>query len=102
MMDDEYLFDDEWLSDAEEDSTESDIAMWYREGQEEIINEVAEWLADDWHIVSRETLPKVFSCHKDQAKLWDYLQRARQRKLKDLQSEVKKLTKKLEKMKEKK
>ena len=97
MMDDEYWLDDE----IEESNWESDTAMWYREGQEEIINEVAEWLADDWHIVSQETLPKVFSCHKDQVKLWDFLQRARQRKLKELQSEVKSLTKKLEKIKAK-
>ena len=71
------------------------------DGRNSAIYAIAKYLADDWHIVSQETLPKVFDFSDEQDKLWDCLVSARKRKLKDLQAEVKSLTKKLEKMKEK-
>ena len=91
--------------DVLEDNSGSSWANGYSEGESvgrrNAIYAIAKYLADDWQITSRETLPKIFDFRDDQNELWDDLVLARKRKLKDLQSEVKKLEKKLEKLKEK-
>ncbi len=102
-------YDDEYIDDICDDVLEDDGgSSWsdgysdgYSTGKRDVIYHMAEYLADDWQIVSRETLPKIFDFRDDQNELWDCLVLARKRKLKDLQSEVKKLEKKLDKLKEK-
>ena len=99
-------YDDEYIDDICDDVLENDGGVnWYSEGYSDgknnAIYAIARYLADDWQIVSQETLPKIFDFRDEQNKLWDCLVLARKRKLKDLQSEVKKLEKKLEKLKEK-
>ena len=101
--DDDY-FDDicEGVSEDDGGSSWSDgYSDGYSLGKRNAMYAIARYLADDWEIVSRETLPKIFDFRDDQNELWDDLVLARKRKLKDLQSEVKKLEKKLEKLKEK-
>lgn len=102
-------FDDDYFDDTNDDFLEDDSgSSWangYSEGESlgkrNAIYAIARYLADDWQIVSRETLPKIFDFRDDQNLLWDDLVLARERKLKDLQSEVKKLERKLDKLKEK-
>lgn len=104
MMDDDLIMvDDDFDGDSWDGDNWSDGYKEGRsQGQHNAISAIAKYLADDWHIVSRETLPNIFDFSDEQDELWDCIVSARQRKLKDLQSEVKRLTKKLEKMKEKK
>lgn len=105
-FDDDY-FDDigDVGDDVLEDDSGSSWANGFSEGESlgkrNAIYAIAKYLADDWQIVSRETLPKIFDFRDDQNLLWDDLVLARERKLKDLQSEVKKLERKLERIKEK-
>ena len=98
-------YDDEFYDDNVLDDDSSSWSDGFLEGESlgkrNAIYAIARYLADDWEIVSRETLPKIFDFRDDQNELWDDLVLARKRKLKDLQSEVKKLEKKLEKLKEK-
>lgn len=102
-------FDDEYFDDigdvvSENDSGSSWVkGYWEGEsvGKSNTIYAIARYLADDWKITSRETLPKIFDFRDDQNELWDDLVLARERKLKYLQSEVKKLERKLDKLKEK-
>ena len=104
-------FDDDYfdnIGDVDDDVLEDDSSSWangFSEGESlgkrNAIYAIARYLADDWQIVSRETLPKIFDFRDDQNELWDDLVLARERKLKYLQSEVKKLERKLDKLKEK-
>ena len=105
---DDYFDDisDDFLEDDfSEDNSGSSWAKGYSEGESvgkrNAIYAIAKYLADDWQITSRETLPKIFDFRDDQNELWDDLVLARERKLKYLQSEVKKLERKLDKLKEK-
>lgn len=105
----EYYDDNEYIDDICEGVSDDDGgSSWangysdgYSLGKRNAMDAIARYLADDWEIVSRETLPKIFDFRDDQNELWDDLVLARKRKLKDLQSEVKKLERKLEKLKEK-
>ena len=98
-------YDDEYYDDDVLDDDRSGWSDGYSDGyslaKRNAMYAIARYLADDWKIVSRETLPKIFDFRDDQNELWDFLVLARKRKLKELQSEVKKLEKKLDKMKEK-
>ena len=87
--------------DGDGDSWMNGYSEGHSDGRSNVIYAIAKYLADDWRITSRETLPKIFDFKDEQDELWDCLVLARERKLKNLQSEVKSLTKKLEKMKEK-
>ena len=95
----EYYDDD--VLDGNSSRWSDGYSEGYSLGKRDAMYAIARYLADDWEIVSRETLPKIFDLRNDQNELWDCLVLARKRKLKDLQSEVKKLEKKLDKMKEK-
>lgn len=92
-------YGDEYIDDDLEEFDDMDNG--YHSGRLGAIRDVGKWLADDWKISSRETLPKIFWDGEEQDELWESLVLARERKLKHLQSEVKKLEKKLEKLKEK-
>ena len=98
--DDEYYYDDDVLDDTSSRWSDG-YSDGYSLGKRDAMYAIARYFADDWKIVSRETLPKIFDFRDDQNELWDCLVLARERKLKDLQSEVKKLERKLDKMKEK-
>jgi hypothetical protein len=98
MMDDDLIMVDD---DFDGDSWSDGYKEGRSQGQHNAISAIAKYLADDWHIVSRETLPNIFDFSDEQDELWDCVVSARQRKLKYLQSEVKSLTKKLEKIKAK-
>lgn len=96
-----------------------DLDNWdegFREGKEfairYVIEAFAKWLAKDWNIVSKDTLPDIFNpsevllvddeAQELQTMLWEEVKSARRYELKDLQSQVKKLEKKLNKLEEKK
>ena len=94
--------DDIYDTDTELDEfsdVETDEFSW---GRQDAICDVARWLADDWKIKSRETLPKIFPSNADQTLLWERVLTARVNKLRELKAEVKKLEKKLSKLEENK